>query len=145
MAISPKQSSGRSNNALVFVLYANAALLLCILIVLMSRGNSTTSIIPAAWGQEGPAGIGGGDGIFVMPAQFSGNTWGCYLMDVRAQTLCAYQYTPGDRQLHFIAARNFKYDRELGDYNTAPSPRDVADLVRRENLPPPATQPTKTP
>jgi hypothetical protein len=138
----PNQTAGRNKNALVIALYANAAILLGILTILLSRGNPAGQ--SAAWGQVRP-GIGGGDWVLVMPAQFSGNTWGCYLLDTRAQTRCAYQYTPGDRQLHFIAARNFRSDRQLGDYNTAPSPRDVADLVRRENLPHPVTRPGKMP
>jgi hypothetical protein len=142
MGASPNQAAGRNKNAVVIALYANAAILIGILAILLSRGNPPGP--SAAWGQAQP-GIAGGQGVFVMPAQFSGNTWGCYLLDTRAQTLCAYQYTPGDRQLHFIAARDFRYDRQLGDYNTAPSPRDVADLVRRENLPHPVTRPGMKP
>ncbi len=142
MAVSPTQTAGRGKSPLVVALYVNATLLAGILAVLLSRGNPPG--VSIAWGQPQPP-IGGGEGIFVMPAQFSNNTWGCYLLDVRAQTLCAYQYTPGDRQLRFLAARNFRYDRQLGDYNTAPSPRDVENLVRQENLPRPVTRPGRAP
>ena len=69
----------------------------------------------------------------MMPAQFSTNTWGVYLMDVEQQTLCAYQYLPGEHSLRLVAARNFRYDRRLGNYNTAnPSPLEVKDLVEKE-------------
>ena len=64
---------------------------------------------------------------------FSVNVWGCYLMDVDQQTLCAYQYLPGEKQLRLVAARNFKNDRKLGNYNTAnPSPNEVRDLIDKE-------------
>ena len=77
--------------------------------------------------------IAGGAGMFMMPAQFAVNVWGCYLMDVDQQTLCAYQYLPGEKQLRLVAARNFKNDRKLGNYNTAnPSPNEVRDLVEKE-------------
>jgi len=70
-----------------------------------------------------------------MPAQFSSNTWGCYVMDVDSQTLCAYQFLPGEKQLRLIAARNFRFDRRLGNFNTVPAPLDVKDLVDKEQQP----------
>src|SRR5438477_543231 len=76
-------------------------------------------LMPQAFGQASgqmPA-IAGGAGLFVTPAQFSTNTWGCYVMDVDQQTLCAYQYFPGERKLRLVAARNFRYDRRLGQFN----------------------------
>ena len=84
-----------------------------------------------AFGQQMP--IGGGAGVFIVPGQFSSNTWGCYLMDVDAQTLCAYQFYPGDKQLRLIAARYFRYDRKLKNFNTpSPSPDEVSQLIARE-------------
>jgi hypothetical protein len=67
-----------------------------------------------------------------MPAQFSPNTWGCYVMDVDTQTLVAYQFLPGEKQLRLIAARNFRFDRRLGNFNTTPPPLEVKELVDRE-------------
>ena len=121
----------RRTNLTLYALAANAVLLLCILIALLS-GGSSSSMLPAAFGQvQGP--IAGGAGIFVVPAQFSSNTWGCYVMDVDAQTLCAYQYYPGEKMLKLLAARNFKFDRRLNNFNTMPSPAEVADLVDKQN------------
>jgi hypothetical protein len=77
--------------------------------------------------------IGGGAGFFLVPAQFSANRFGCYLMDVDAQTLCAYMFDPTGRQLHLVAARSFKHDRRLENFNTAePSPTDVLEILRKE-------------
>src|SRR5688572_12769134 len=98
---------------------------------MLSRDNSP-QILPAAFAQNQQP-IAGGAGLFMMPAQFSSNTWGCYLMDVDSQTLAAYQYLPGEHALRLVAARNFRYDRKLGNYNTAnPSPQEVKELVEKE-------------
>lgn len=141
----------RSKQSIAVALWANAALLLAILVVLATGGNARNwpAFAPRAYAQE-QAPIAGGAGVFVMPAQFSTNTWGCYLLDVDAQTLCAYQYYPGDKQMRFIAARSYKYDRRLADYNTAPSPREIQDLVKKDQeaargqAPTPATHDTRT-
>jgi hypothetical protein len=112
-------------------LYLNAVLLIAILGTLLTRSNAP-QFLPVAMGQTQQP-IAGGAGVFIMPAQFSTNLWGCYLMDVDAQTICAYQYLPGEHQLRLMAARNFTYDRRLKNYNTAnPSPNEVKDLIEKE-------------
>ncbi len=136
--------SVRRRNPVVGALYVNAAVLGVIGWMLMGRGGGSgraanggamlgASGIGAsvAMGQYQPP-IAGGAGIFVMPAQFSMNTWGCYLLDVDRQTLCAYEFFPGDKELRLIAARNYIYDRQLKDFNTAPSPVEVHRLVEEE-------------
>jgi hypothetical protein len=130
-------TESRRKNPLVYALYLNAALLAAILIVLISRGNGMPSVIPVAWGQDKPANlnpqpIAGGGGLFLMPAQFSPNTWGCYVMDIDTQTLCAYQFDGPGHSLHLMAARNFKNDRRLSNFNTQPAPNEVADWVKKE-------------
>ena len=68
-----------------------------------------------------------------MPAQFTTTTFGCYLMDIDAQTLCAYQYLPPDKKLRLVAARNFRWDRRLGNFNTEqPTPAEVKAMVEQE-------------
>jgi hypothetical protein len=126
----------RSRNPLLIALYLNAALLGAVLIALITRdGGGVTLLAPAMGQAQAPAtpAIAGGAGLFVVPAQFSTNTWGCYLMDVDSQSLVAYQYFPGEKQLRLVAARNFRYDRRLGNFNTpSPSPAEVKDLVEKE-------------
>src|SRR6185503_20590413 len=100
----------RRTRAVVYALYLNALLLAGVLLVLVTR-DSSARLLPAAFAAEGPAPIAGGGGIFMMPGQFSVNTWGVYVMDIDQQTLCAYQFYPGDKQLRLVAARNFRYDR----------------------------------
>lgn len=112
---------------LVIGLYLNAALLAGILVAMFARGGGSS--LPAAYGALSPQPIAGNGNIFLMPAQFSINTWGCYVMDTDAQTLCAYQFYPGDKELRFVAARNFHWDRKLGNYNTTPSWTDIQKLA----------------
>jgi hypothetical protein len=83
-----------------------------------------------------------------MPGQLSVNQWGCYIMDIDAQTLCAYEFYPGEKQLRLVAARNFHFDRKLGNYNTLPPWPDVEKLaqieqqgIRANESKPPEAQP----
>jgi hypothetical protein len=118
----------RPNRALVLALWANAAFLALIAVCLFSRPN-VPSLLPAAYAQNQPP-IAGGAGMFVMPAQLSPNTWGCYLLDVDNQTLTCYQYWPGDKNLRLHASRSIKWDRKLENFNTEnPSPRQVKNLI----------------
>ena len=118
------------------VLYAIAALLLANLVAILAKDNAP-SLLPVAFGQDPQqnrqAPIAGGAGLFVMPAQLSGNTWGCYLMDVDRGTLCVYQFLPGARQLQFVASRSFEQDTRLANFNTTPAPHEVQDLVNKQD------------
>lgn len=120
----------RRNNMTAYALWANAALLAGLLIAMLSRGN-TPNILPQAFGQY-PQPIAGASGIYIMPGQLSTNVWGCYLVDVDSQTLVTYQFSPGDKQLRMVAARNFRFDRKLGNFNTTPFPQEVSELVKKE-------------
>jgi hypothetical protein len=116
---------GKSHRSLTFALYLNAAVLIAILLALLGRGNT-----PVFAQNQAP--IGGGAGVFIVPAQFSSTTYGCYLMDIDAQTIMAYQFIPSSTQLKLMAARNFRYDRRLGNYNTLPVPMEIKQYVDQE-------------
>lgn len=116
-------------NSTNLLLGAVAALLLVNLLATLGHGPSLLSLAHA----QRQAPIAGGGGLFVMPAQLSGNTWGCYLMDIDRQTLSVYQYLPGSRELQFVAARNFTHDTKLGNFNTTPAPKDILDLVNKQD------------
>lgn len=135
--------SSRRSNKIFLALCLNAALLLAILFVLASREGRLTLASPALADATAPqqVPIAGGNGLFVMPAQLSPNTWGCYLMDIDHQTLCVYQYSPGEKMLRLAAARNVQYDRRLGNFNTTPSPQEIKNLVEREQEPPRTAMP----
>jgi hypothetical protein len=128
----------RRRSGIAAALWANAALLAVILVVLVARGDGP-GLMPAAMAQpaQQPA-IAGGAGLFVAPAQFSQNLWGAYVMDVDRQVLCAYQYFPGERQLRLVAARGFRHDHKLTNFNTLPDPADVEQMVNKAIRPTPA-------
>jgi hypothetical protein len=122
----------RRPNTVAVALYFNAVLLFGVLVALLSGGR-VPSLLPEAHAAPVAQPIAGGSGIYLMPGQMSLNTWGCYVMDVDAQTLCAYQYFPGANKLRLVAARNFRNDRRLQDFNTDhPSPAEVAKLLELE-------------
>ncbi len=130
-------TSPRSNKSLVMALWANAGLLAVIVIVLFNRGTMPSFLSPA-YAQNQPP-IAGGAGIFVMPAQMQTNVWGCYLLDIDSKTLCAYQFYPGEKKLRLTAARSYRYDTKLENYNTELPPREIKAMLDRQGaIPPPA-------
>ncbi len=123
-----------ARNPIVLALYANAAVLLLILLVIAGRVMATGGFswfdTPVYAQQEQP--VAGGGSLFLMPAQLSSNTWGCYVLDANAQTLTAYQYYSGEKLLRLVAARNVRFDRQLSSYQTSPPPAEVREMVERE-------------
>jgi hypothetical protein len=138
----------RRSNAVVYALYANAALLLAILIML---GRDRAVLAAPAFAESAQAPIAGGNGVFVMPCQMQPSMWGCYLLDTDRQTLCAYEYRSGSRALVLTAARHFAYDLQLKNYDTYPAWYDVQRLVQdqdasgRRTEPRPDTRPAESP
>jgi hypothetical protein len=119
-----------AKNPVTVALYVNAAMLLAILLTLVLRSPGQ-ALLPAAVGQS-LSPLTGGGGVYVMPAQFHNEVWGCYLLDVDAQTLCTYEYDAGSRQLKLTSARDFRYDRLLKDFATSPAPWEVEQMVEQE-------------
>jgi len=118
--------------AVALALYLNAALLAVIAAALLTRdGSASISLLPTARAAEGPA-MGGGGNLYLIPGQFSERTYGCYVMDTDAQTLCVYRFDGAASTLKLIAARNFRHDRRLGHLNTEPDPKEIEALVETE-------------
>jgi hypothetical protein len=124
-------SQPRTPSAVTVALYANAAVLLGILIVLLSRGRGLES---SAWADSPPQiPLAGGNGIFVMPCQLHPNVWGCFLVDVEHGTMCVYEYRSGDKSLVLTAARDFQYDLQMKNFDTFPPYYDMQKLVQDQN------------
>lgn len=115
------------SKALTVGLYLNAGLLAVLVLVLI--GRSDVPMISVAQAQQVPQPIAGGGGLFLMPGQLSPSVWGCFVMDVDRQTLMVYQFSPGERMLRFMAARNFANDRRMENFNTEPSPEEIRNLA----------------
>lgn len=119
----------RLRHAVAYALWANAALLAGIVIVLAGRDDASIKLTPSAFGQVQPM---GGGGLYLMPAQISTNVWGCYVMDIDQQTLCGYAMTGSPPELKLVTARSFRFDRQLGALNTTPPPSEVKAMVEKE-------------
>lgn len=136
----------RSRNPIIVALYANAAILSLILLLIVGRtvasGGLSWVEVPAFGQQVQP--VAGGGSLFIMPAQLSSNTWGCYVLDANVQTLSAYQYFNGEKLLRLVAARSVRYDRQLMNYQTSPLPAEVQAMVERERSIPAAPAPAAT-
>ena len=120
-------AESRISRHLVYALYANAALLLAILVVLAGRGRGSEAAIAQPVPEVPP--VAGGNGIFVMPCQLHPDVWGCYLVDTQRQTMSVYEYRAGERALVLSAARNFRFDLDLKNYNTIPAWFDIQKAV----------------
>jgi hypothetical protein len=125
--------SPRRNRSLVVALYVNASLLLALLAAVLAGGR-IPSVLPEAYAAPAaPQPIAGGGGLYLMPAQFALNAWGCYVMDTDSQTLSAYVYFPGEKKLRLAASRLIRNDRKLQRFNSDnPTPDEVAGLLELE-------------
>lgn len=128
-------------------LLANAA-------VLLLRGHAPDIAFDrAALAQAvptAPAQPLGTRGIYMMPAQLGPMSFGLYLVDVDSGTICVYKALPDTNKFRLMAARSFRYDRFLEDFNNEPlHPKDVQKLVeaqqQRQDLQSKDDQPTVDP
>src|SRR6185437_13027565 len=107
-------------------------------------GVARPSFGPMAQAQPVP--MAGGNGMYVMPAQFLPQLWGCYILDTNNQSLTAYAYYGSltKPQLRLIGARNIQWDRELRNFNTDPDPQHIRELIEVQRAPMRENRPPKT-
>ena len=71
--------------------------------------------------------------ILVIPVQLERNSYGIAMVDTVAQTMWIYRFNsrvPNQKRLGLLAARSWKYDRLLHQYNTAePKPQQVKEIL----------------
>ena len=71
--------------------------------------------------------------ILVVPMQLDRDCYGVAMVDTVSQTLWIYEINnrgPAYNRLKLVAARSWRYDRELEQYNTAePKPEQVRALL----------------
>jgi hypothetical protein len=121
-------NSSTFSKPIVYALYVNGAILLAILLTLLGRVRTGEGTAIAQAVTDQPP-ITGGNGIFVMPCQLHPEVWGCYLLDTQRQTLAVYEYRAGEKALVLSAARNFRFDLDLKNYNTFPAWYDIQKAV----------------
>ena len=82
---------------------------------------------------QGPAQGVTENGILVIPVQLERDSYGLAMVDTVGQTLWIYEinkHGPSHNRLKLLAARSWRYDRLLKQYNTAePKPEQVKLLL----------------
>lgn len=105
---------------------------LVVVLAMFSAGLLVTLGVNLASAQAQPVTAESKNGVFVVAGQISHETYGLYLVDYEKHTICVYQYHPKDRKLRLMAARTYRFDVQLDEYNTSePLPRDVKNLVEQ--------------
>ena len=86
-----------------------------------------------AFAQPNPAAPLGARGILMMPAQLGPDTFGLYLLDLDAGNIVVYKALPNKDRFHLMAARNFRNDRLLEDFNNdSLTPKEVQKLIQQQ-------------
>ena len=74
-------------------------------------------------------------GISVIPVQLTRDSYGLAMVDTVEQTIWVYEIdnrSPAHNRLRLLAARSWKYDRLLENYNTAdPKPDQVKMMLEK--------------
>jgi hypothetical protein len=75
-----------------------------------------------------------GSGVLVVPVRLGRDSYGLAMVDTLGQTMWIYELNnrgPAHSRLKLLAARSWKYDRLLQQYNTAePKPERVKMLLQ---------------
>ena len=75
--------------------------------------------------------IGGGSrGVFAFSGQLASGAFGVYMVDVDSMTIWCYEYQKERGCMRLAAARSWKYDRYLEQFNVCDiTPADVERLI----------------
>jgi len=76
-----------------------------------------------------PVSSGGARGLFAFSGQLSKTTYGVYMVDLDAMTTWVYEYLPQKGCLRLAAARTWRYDRYLENYNICDLPPEVVEQM----------------
>ena len=98
-------------------------------------GNKIKSIARA----QTPQANNSAGNIVVVPVQLGRDSYGIAMVDQLEQRIWVYELNSRGgthNRLRLLAARNFKYDRLLDDYNTGePKPEQVKKILERLSIP----------
>ncbi|MBI1824878.1 MAG: hypothetical protein HY287_03255 [Planctomycetes bacterium] len=71
-------------------------------------------------------------GVFAFSGQLSKGTYGVYVVDTDAMTLWAYEYLSQKGCMRLAAARTWRYDRYLENYNACELPPEAVEKMVEE-------------
>lgn len=118
----------------VFWMIAGALMVMATVMIVRSDSG-----LGAGWGSsQGLAfgqsvSSGGARGLFAFSGQLSKGKFGLYMVDVDAMTLWVYEYLPQKGCLRLAAARTWRYDRYLENFNACGLPPDaIEDMVDQQ-------------
>ncbi len=112
------------------VFWIMAVALVVIATTYVLRSGASPGIAPA-FGQ--PVSSGGARGLFAFSGQLAKGTYGVYMVDVDAMTLWVYEYQPQKGCMRLAAARTWRYDRYLENYNICDlPPHDVEQMIEEQ-------------
>jgi len=114
------------------VLWIIAILLAIIATALVMRSPDLLAV-QKAFGGDPP--VPGARGVYAFTGQLAENRFGLFMMDVDAGNIWCYEYVPATRKLMLVAARTYRYDRYLEDYNNdqQSTPEKVQQLLREQS------------
>ena len=80
-----------------------------------------------------PVAQAGARGVFAFTGQLSKNTFGLFMVDVDVGTIWCYEWNGVKGCLKLIAARSWRYDRFLENFNSCElPPKEVERMVEME-------------
>jgi len=75
----------------------------------------------------------GARGVFAFSGQLTKNTYGIFMVDVDTMTLWAYEYVPNRDCMRLVAARTWRYDRYLENFNGCDLPPErVEEMIEQQ-------------
>jgi hypothetical protein len=123
----PHSRGGRSPHPIFWVI----AVCLLVLTVTQVSQLGSRRLLNEALAQ--PVSSAGARGVFAFSGPLTKSTFGVFVVDVDAMTLWAYEYQPQKGCLRLAAARTWRYDRYLENYNGCDlAPDAVEQLVEEQ-------------
>lgn len=108
------------------VYYVIAGALIALVVMQAFRADGSR-FSDAAYAQS--VNSGGSRGIFAFSGQLTKGEFGLFMVDVDAMTIWAYEYQPQKSCLRLAAARTWRYDRYLENYNSCDLPPDAIEQM----------------
>jgi len=110
----------------VFWIIAVCLVVLTVRAILPAGG----SIDPAAFAQT--VSSGGARGVFAFSGEIGKGVSGVWMVDTDTNTIWAYEYQAQKGCLRLAAARSWRYDRYLENYNGCDLPPDAVERMIEE-------------
>lgn len=79
-----------------------------------------------------PVSSSGARGVFAFTGELTKGSLGVFMVDVDAGTIWCYEYVAGKRKLRLVAARDWRFDRYLENFETEPPPEVVQEILEEQ-------------